>query len=151
MGVTKQEYAKMTQKASPPSPSLVNFPKAFIVGGLICCIGQGLTDFWSKVVGMKLDDARAAASITLILIAAILTSLGWFAPIARHAGAGTIVPITGFANSVVSPAIEFKREGLVIGVCAKMFTIAGPVLVYGITASTVFGLILWIIEKVRGA
>ena len=104
-----------------------------------------------EFLACKLDDARAAASITLILIAAILTSLGWFAPIARHAGAGTIVPITGFANSVVSPAIEFKREGLVIGVCAKMFTIAGPVLVYGITASTVFGLILWIIEKVRGA
>lgn len=144
MNISKKEYAKMTEKASPPSPSAKNLPMAFLIGGLICTIGQGITDFYDKVVGLELQDARAANCVTLILIAAVLTALGWFAPIARHAGAGTLVPITGFSNAVVSPAIEFKSEGQVFGVGANMFKIAGPVLVFGITASWIYGMILWI-------
>lgn len=140
----------MTEKASPPSPTAKNLPKAFVIGGLICCIGQGLTDFYDKVAGLELKDARAATSVTLILIAAVLTSLGWFAPIARHAGAGTLVPITGFSNSIVSPAMEFKCEGQVFGVGANMFKIAGPVLVFGITSSWIYGLIIWVTQKLFG-
>lgn len=144
MNISKKEYAKMTEKASPPSPTAKNLPMAFAVGGLICTIGQGFTDFYDKVVGLELKDARGATSVSLILIAAVLTSLGWFAPIARHAGAGTLVPITGFANAIVSPAMEFKCEGQVFGVGANMFKIAGPVLVFGITSSWIYGFILWI-------
>jgi len=147
---TKQEYKKMTEKASPPSPSAMNLPRAFVVGGIICCIGQGLTQLYSDVVGLSMDMARGGASVTLVFIAAVLTALGWFVPIARFAGAGTLVPITGFANAMVSPAMEFKSEGYVFGVGAKLFTIAGPVLVYGISASVVYGLILWLCQLVRG-
>lgn len=134
----------MTQQASPPSPSASNYPKAFVIGGLICVLGQALVMFWNRVVGLPLLDARACTSMTLIFIAAALTAMGWFAPIARHAGAGTLVPITGFANAVVSPAIEFKSEGQIFGIGAKMFTIAGPVLVYGISASVLYGIIYWL-------
>jgi len=141
---TQQEYQRMTRKASPPSPTAKNLPRAFLVGGLICCIGQGLTMLYSEVFGLELIQAKAMASVTLILIAAVLTALGWFAPIARFAGAGTLVPITGFANSMVSPAMEFKSEGYIFGVGAKLFTIAGPVLVYGISASAAYGVIYWI-------
>jgi len=137
----------MTQQASPDSPILKDCVCAFLSGGAICCIGQALTNLFNRTMGMRMDDARSATSIVLILAAAVLTSLGWFAPIARHAGAGTLVPITGFANSIVSPAMEFKSEGLVLGVGAKMFQIAGPVLVFGITSSAVYGLILWICSK----
>ena len=147
MNVTQKEYKKMTERAAPPSPSARNLPKAFIIGGLICCIGQGFIDLYSRVCEMEIKDARGAASVTLILIAAVLTSLGWFAPIARHAGAGTLVPITGFANSIVSPAMEFKAEGQVFGVGANMFRIAGPVLVFGITSSWLYGIIYWICMK----
>ena len=144
MSVTKQEYKRMTEKASPPSPSASNCPKAFCTGGLICALGQGITQLWQSAAGLELSDARTATSITLILIAAVLTALGWFSPIARHAGAGTLVPITGFANSMVAPAIEFKSEGQVFGVGARMFTIAGPVLVFGTCASVLYGVILWL-------
>lgn len=147
---TKQEYKQMTEKASPPSPSALNLPRAFLVGGFICCIGQGLTQLYTNVFGLELTQARGACSVTLVLTAAVLTALGWFAPIARFAGAGTLVPITGFANSVVSPAIEFKSEGYVFGVGANLFRIAGPVLVYGISASVVYGFILWLLQLVRG-
>lgn len=150
MSVSKQEYKKMTEKASPPSPSAMNLPRAFLVGGLICCIGQGFTQLYSEAVGMNQKDASGAASVSLILLAAVLTSLGWFSPIARFAGAGTLVPITGFANSIVSPAIEFKSEGYVFGVGAKMFTIAGPVLVYGISASVIYGIIVWLVRLIWG-
>ena len=146
MNVSKKEYEKMTQKASPNSPCLKNCIMAFLIGGAICCIGQGITDFWNKVVGMQMDDARSATSIVLIFAAAALTALGWFAPLARYAGAGTLVPITGFANSIVSPAMEFKCEGQVFGVGAKMFVIAGPVLVFGISASVIYGVILWLLS-----
>lgn len=134
----------MVEKASPPSPSIKNYPMAFLVGGAICCFGQGLTQFWNEVVGLNMDDAKCACSISLIFLAALLTVLGWFAPIARCAGAGTLVPITGFANAMVSPAIEFKSEGLITGTGVKLFTIAGPVIVYGTVASVVYGIIYWI-------
>lgn len=148
--LSQEEYKRMAQKASPPSPSAKNLPRAFIVGGLICCLGQGLTQLYSDVCKLDETAARAGASVTLIALAALLTALGLFAPIARYAGAGTLVPITGFANSMVSPAMEFKSEGYVFGVGAKLFTIAGPVLVYGISTSVVYGLILWLAQLVRG-
>ena len=134
----------MTEKASPPSPSYKTYPAAFVVGGAICCLGQLLTDLFARIEGLTLPDARGCTSITLIFIAAALTTVGWFSPIARFAGAGTLVPITGFANSVVSPALEFKSEGWVFGVGANMFKIAGPVLVYGITSSVIYGVIYWV-------
>ena len=145
---TEKEYQTMTEKASPSSPMAMNLPRAFVVGGIICCIGQALTQLYSQVVGLDMDKARGGASVTLVLLAAVLTALGWFVPIARFAGAGTLVPITGFANAMVSPAMEFKSEGYVFGVGAKLFTIAGPVLVYGITSSVVYGLILWICQLI---
>lgn len=135
----------MTKKASPNSPKLKNSICAFLIGGLICCFGQGLLNLYIAA-GLKEDDAKTLVSVTLIFLTAVLTALHLFDKIAKVAGAGTLVPITGFANSVVSPAIEFKSEGLVMGIGAKMFTIAGPVLVYGICASVIYGIILWIIS-----
>ena len=134
----------MTEQASPPSPSAGNYPRAFLAGGLICCIGQSLTILCTDLLGLDRTKAGAVTSVTLILLAAVLTTLGWFAPVARWAGAGTLVPITGFANAMVSPAVEFKSEGYIFGVGAKLFTIAGPVLVYGISASVAYGLIYWL-------
>lgn len=115
---------------------------AFLTGGLICCAGQALVNFYQGL-GMDLQTARGFVSVTLILASALLTGLRVYDNVAKRAGAGTLVPITGFANAVVSPAIEFKSEKIVTGTCAKMFTIAGPVLVMGITASILYGLILW--------
>ena len=133
----------MTDRASPPSPSAMNYPKAFVIGGLICCIGEALSQLYTSG-GMTEENSRTVASVTLIFIAAVLTAVGWFSPLARHAGAGTLVPITGFSNAIVSPAIEFRSEGLVFGAGAKMFVIAGPVIVFGVTASAIYGVILWI-------
>jgi stage V sporulation protein AC len=115
--------------------------KAFLVGGLICTLGQGLIQFYLGR-GLPREDAATATSMTLVFLGALLTGLGVYDDIGRFAGAGTLVPITGFANSVVSPALEFKREGWVAGTAAKMFTIAGPVIVYGIGSSVAYGLIL---------
>ena len=139
----KNKYSQMVKKASPPSPKIKDFIWAFTVGGFICTIGQLLLEWFTsmdlpeKVVKMLVPSA-------LIFLAALLTGLGLFDKIAKHAGAGTLVPITGFSNAVVSPAIEFKNEGYILGVGAKMFTIAGPVIVYGVSASVVYGLIYWI-------
>lgn len=144
MSVSKKEYSSMVKEASPPSPTLKNYTMAYLVGGAICCFGQGLTQFWNEVAGLSIDDAKCACSVTLVFIAALLTAIGWFAPIAKCAGAGTLVPITGFANAMVSPAIEFKSEGLITGVGVKLFTIAGPVLVYGVSASVIYGVIYWV-------
>ena len=143
MQPTKKEYDKMTKKASPPSPKLKDCSIAFLVGGFICMIGQLLFALYENC-GFKTDEVKMLVPSTLITIAAILTGFGLFAPIAKFAGAGTLVPITGFSNSVVSPAIEFKSEGWVLGLGAKMFTIAGPVIVYGTVASVVYGIIYWI-------
>ncbi len=145
MEVTGQEYRQMNKQSAPKSPVLKNCIKAFIVGGLICALGQVIVNLVQNA-GMELKDARLVCSITLIAASAILTAFNVYDNIAKHAGAGTLVPITGFANAIVSPAIEFKTEGLVLGLAAKMFTIAGPVLVYGITASILYGLILNLIK-----
>ena len=146
MKVTKQEYSEMAKKASPNSKLLLNCVKAFLIGGLICTLGQGLTDIYSKALGMKMDDARTLTSVSLVFLGGLLTSIGIYDNIAKHGGAGTLVPITGFANSIVSPAIEFKSEGFILGLGAKMFVIAGPVLVYGITASVIYGIIYWLFQ-----
>lgn len=147
MGMSEKEYQQMTKQASPGSPVLKDCTKAFLVGGLICMIGEALYQLYT-MGGVEDKMARMLASSTLILAAVILTGLQVFDNIAKHAGAGTFVPITGFANSVVSPAIEFKAEGFVLGMAAKMFTIAGPVIVYGVTASVVYGVIYWMLQVV---
>lgn len=133
----------MTKKASPSSPSIKNYIFAFVIGGLICVLGQLLGNLY-EYLGADKEDAKTYVSITLILIAAILTALHIFSKLAKHAGAGTLVPITGFANSVVSPAMEYKAEGQISGLGTKIFTIAGPVILYGVTASFIYGIIYWI-------
>ena len=140
MSMTPQEYQELCNKASPSSKSLVRIPTAFAVGGLICVIGQLLLAFYGSL-GVSEEQAPAWVSITLIFLSALLTGLRVY-NIARYAGAGTLVPITGFANAVASPALEFKSEGLVLGLAAKMFVIAGPVIVYGLAASVAYGLLL---------
>ncbi len=147
MKPTKAQYKEMTQKASPPSPKLKNCVWAFLVGGFLCAAAE--VECQALVMtGMELQQARTLTSCSLILLAAILTVAQVFDNIAKHAGAGTLVPITGFANAVVSPAIEFKSEGFVLGVGAKMFTIAGPVIVYGTVASVVYGIVLWVMGMI---
>ena len=143
MGVSEKEYQQMSKKASPGSPVLRNCLLAFSVGGILCSLGEVLFQLISGA-GLEEKQARMLVSVSLILLAVLLTGLRVFDNIAKHAGAGTLVPITGFANSVVAPAIEFKTEGFILGVGAKMFTIAGPVIVYGVSASVVYGLIYWI-------
>lgn len=143
MSISKDEYSKMTEKASPNSPIALNCLKAFLFGGGICCFGQLLNTIF-KNIGLNEEQIRIATPSIIIIITAILTGLGVFDKIARQAGAGTIVPITGFANSVVSPALEFKHEGMILGTAAQMFSIAGPVLVYGVGTSFIYGLIIYI-------
>ena len=144
MNLTKETYKKYADARAPGSPLLKDCSHAFLVGGLICCIGQALTDIYTKLCGMEKQDAGTLTAATLVLVAAILTGLGVFDRIAKFAGAGTLVPITGFANAVVSPAIDAKSEGLILGVGAKIFTVAGPVLLYGTLAGTAYGVIYWI-------
>ena len=139
----KKTYSKMTKKASPPSPKVKDFIWAFCVGGAICVIGQLFNELYTYR-GLSEKSVKMAVPVSIIFLAALITGIGWFDKIAKRAGAGTLVPITGFANAVVSPAIEFKNEGFVLGVGAKMFTIAGPVIVYGTVASVVYGIIYWI-------
>lgn len=143
MNIDKKTYKKFATAHAPKSPCVKNCTLAFLVGGSICAFAQLLSDLYAKA-GLAKDDASALASVTLIFLAALLTGLGLFDRIAKHAGAGTLVPITGFANSVVSPAIDTKAEGLVLGVGAKIFTVAGPVLLYGTLAGAVYGVIYWI-------
>ncbi|MBE6750876.1 MAG: stage V sporulation protein AC [Ruminococcaceae bacterium] len=140
--MNNKEYSKLVDKLSPPSPKIKDFIWAYCVGGLICVIGQLLTELYSSF-NWEEKVVKMAVPVTLIFIAALLTGLRLFDKIAKHAGAGTLVPITGFANAVVSPAVEFKSEGFILGVGAKMFTIAGPVIVYGTVASVVYGVIYW--------
>lgn len=144
MRPSNEEYGKMAEKHSPPSPKIKDFVSAYVIGGLICVIGQLLME-WYNALGLPEKVVKMAVPSTLVFIAALLTGLKLFDKIAKHAGAGTLVPITGFANAIVSPAIEFKSEGQVLGLGAKMFTIAGPVLVFGVTASVIYGLILYIV------
>ena len=145
MATTNNEYGKMAEKASPPSPKISNCIKAFIIGGLICTLGQFLNWGYERL-GLSEDAVKALTPATLIVIAAILTGIGVFDKIAKHAGAGTIVPITGFANSVVSPALEFKSEGIIMGTGANIFKIAGPVISYGIFSAVIYGVICYILK-----
>ena len=138
-----KEYASMTKRLSQPSPKWKDFIWAYVVGGFICVIGQLFTELYTYL-DLEEKVIKMLVPITLIFIAAVLTGLKLFDKIAKRAGAGTLVPITGFANAVVSPAIEFKSEGFVLGVGANMFKIAGPVIVYGTVASVVYGVIYWI-------
>lgn len=146
MSVSKREYKEMTEKASPKSKSFKDCLKAFLIGGAICTFGEFLSNFY-LYLGLSKDEASSFVSITLIVISALLTGLGIYEKIAKHAGAGTLVPITGFANSVVSPALEFKTEGYILGVGAKIFIISGPVILYGILSSSVYGIIYYFFLK----
>lgn len=141
----KRKYAALLARKSPPSPLLRDCVMAFLFGGGICTVGEGVRMFWLSR-GMDTDDTGAATAITMVFFGALLTCLHLYDKLAKHAGAGTIVPITGFANAIVSPAIEYKSEGLVLGLGAKLFVIAGPVLVYGITASVIYGLVLFFLK-----
>ena len=141
--MTEKEYEKMVQSLAPKSPIWKDCLNAFWIGGLICTLGQLIMNGYLALDMEKLD-ASCATSMTLVALAAILTGFSIYDDIAKIAGAGTLVPITGFSNAVSAPAIEFKTEGFILGVGAKMFTIAGPVIVYGVSASVVYGLIFWI-------
>ena len=141
--MTEREYGKLVENMAPRSPMWRDCLNAFWVGGLICMLGQLMINGFGAL-GLEKADASAAASVCLVALSALLTGFSVYDDIAKFAGAGTLVPITGFANSVAAPAIEFKTEGFILGVGAKMFTIAGPVIVYGVSASVVYGLIYWI-------
>ena len=141
--MTPREYDKLVSRMAAPSPMGKDCLNAFWVGGLICTLGQLLMTGY-KAIGLEKTDASTAASMTLVFLSALLTGLSLYDNIAKFAGAGTLVPITGFANAIAAPAVEFKTEGFILGVGAKMFTIAGPVIVYGVSASVVYGLIYWI-------
>ena len=143
MSNKKSEYQKYADKTAQKSPLLLDCIKAFTVGGLICTFAEVMFNFYLKI-GLKEDTVKILVPVTLIFLAALFTSLGVFDKLAKHAGAGTLVPITGFANAVVSPALDTKAEGYVLGVGAKMFTIAGPVIVYGTVASVVYGIVYYI-------
>ena len=143
MAITGGEYGKMAKKASPPTRKVKNGFLAFIIGGFVCALGEGFGMIYQKI-GVGQDDINTLVPVTLIVIAAVLTALGVFDKIAYYAGAGTIVPITGFANSVVSPAMEFHTEVFVLGTAANMFRIAGPVLVFGSAAAVIYGIIYYI-------
>ena len=144
MELNKEEYSKYVKKHAPKSPITKDCIFAFFFGGGICVIGQLLFDLFSNITSFDKDGVYALVSITIIFIAALLTGIGVFDSLAKYAGAGTLVPVTGFANSVVSPAIDTKAEGLILGVGAKIFTVAGPVILYGILSGFVYGIILWL-------
>ena len=145
--MTEKEYAKLVKDMSPKSPIWKDCLNAFWIGGLICALGQLIMNGY-LALGLTKEDAGTAMSMTLVFLSALLTGFSFYDNIAKHAGAGTLVPITGFANAISSAAVEFKTEGFILGVGAKMFTIAGPVIVYGVSASVVYGLIYWLCTMV---
>ncbi len=145
--MTEREYGKLVQGLSPKSHLGKDCLNAFWVGGLICTLGQLAMNGY-QALGLDKQDAGTAVCMTLIALSALLTGLSLYDDIAKHAGAGTLVPITGFANSIAAPAVEFKTEGMILGTAAKMFTIAGPVIVYGVSASVVYGIIYYIWQSV---
>ncbi len=147
MKISKKEYSDMVKKASPPTKSYFTISMAFLIGGAICTLGQAFINLY-QYFNLSEEKASSLASITLVFLSALLTGLGVYDKIAKHAGAGTLVPITGFANAVVSPALEFKSEGFVLGTGAKMFIIAGPVIVYGVVASVIYGVIYWLLQVI---
>ena len=146
INLSKEEYQEMTQKLSPKPKVLKNVIMAFLVGGLICGLGQIIINFYMLYLNLQETAAQTAGTATLIFIGALLTGLGLYDEIVRVGGAGGIVPVTGFSNSMVSPALEFKREGYVFGVGGKLFTIAGPILVYGIASSIIVGIVYLILK-----
>ena len=148
MNIEKKDYKRYARAHAPKSPVLKNSARAFVVGGAICTVGQGLMQIYTDLCKLPEDDAGALVSCSLIFIAVALTALGIFDRIAKFAGAGTLVPITGFANAVVSPAIDAHSEGLILGVGAKIFTVAGPVLLYGTLAGAVYGVVYWISKMI---
>lgn len=145
MDMSPKQYQEYLKSINPKSPLWKNVALAFLVGGAICCVGQALGD-WYGFLGLSLSDAGTATSVTLVFLSALFTGLGLYHKLARYAGAGTLVPITGFANAVASPAIDFRAEGVVTGTAVKMFTVAGPVIVFGTAASALYGLILWAMQ-----
>lgn len=150
MKLTETEYGRLAKLRSPNSKMYKTVPMAFLTGGVICCIGQLLINLY-KLAGADEIMAGTLTSVSLVFVSAVLTGFGLYDKIAKHAGAGTLVPITGFANAVVSPALEFKTEGYVLGVGAKIFIIAGPVIVYGLAASAIYGVILFIAQMSQAA
>ena len=143
--MTPKEYDALVRQLSPSSPIGKDTALAFVVGGGICAVGQLIANGW-QALGLTQQEAASAASVTLVFLSVLLTALGLYHRLARYAGAGTLVPITGFANAVVSPAIEFKEEGFITGVGAKLFLIAGPVIVYGVAASSLWGLVWYVLR-----
>ena len=141
--MTEKEYENLVQDMMPRSPIIKDCVKAFVIGGLICTLGQAFINLYTYW-GIEKQDAATFASMSLVVLSALLTGLSLYDNLAKHAGAGTLVPITGFANSIAAPAVEFKTEGFILGIGAKMFTIAGPVIVYGLSASVVYGFFYWI-------
>ena len=150
MNMTKETYKKYADARAPKSPLGKDCLRAFLVGGLICTLAQGLTALYTKFLHLPKEDAGTLTAATLILAAAILTGLGVFDRIAKFAGAGTLVPITGFANAVVSPAIDAKSEGLILGIGSKIFSVACPVLLYGTLAGSLYGVVYWVVTRVQG-
>lgn len=144
----QQRYAQLVERLSPKSDFAQGLFRAFWVGGVICMIGQGISDIFCLGLKWGAQACATGTSICLIFLSALLTGIGVYDKIGKYAGAGSIVPITGFSNSVISPAMEFRREGLVMGVGAKLFTLAGPVLVYGICSSIIVGLIAFVMEVI---
>ena len=140
---SKETYKKYAKAHAPRSPMGKNCVNAFLIGGIICAMGQGFRDIYSLALGMSEDDAALLSSVSLVFISVVLTAIGVFDEIAKVAGAGTLVPITGFANAVVSPAIDSKSEGFILGVGAKIFTVAGPVLLYGILSGAIYGVVYY--------
>lgn len=143
--MTQEEYSELVKKRSPNSKLFPDILGAFLIGGAICCVGQGFIDLYGSFIADE-KTASAFASITMVFIGALLTGLGLYQKIAKYGGAGTLVPITGFSNAVVSPALEFKTEGFITGTCVKIFTIAGPVIACSISTTVIYGLILWIMS-----
>ena len=146
MDMSPKEYKDYVQQKAKKSPIVKDVALAFVIGGLICVVGQAIQNGWSAA-GLSEEDAGTATSCTLVLLSALLTGFNLYNKIARFGGAGTLVPITGFANAVVSPAIDFKSEGFVTGMAAKMFTVAGPVIVFGTLASAIYGVILILLQS----
>ena len=142
--MTPKEYQALVKRMAPPSPIIRDTALAFLVGGGICVVGQLILNGWGEL-GLAKDDAATATSVTLVFLSVLATALGLYHRLARYAGAGTLVPITGFANAVASPAIDFRAEGLITGTAVRMFTVAGPVIVFGTAASAVYGLVLWLL------
>lgn len=145
MELSPKEYQQYVKQNTPKSPIVKDTVLAFLIGGLICVLGQGISEFWQSR-GLGEEAAGSATAVTLVFLSALLTGLNLYNSLARFAGAGTLVPITGFANSVVSPAIDFKSEGFVTGMASKMFTVAGPVIVFGTAASIVYGVVLMLMR-----